>query len=79
MRVVIFLKVKEVCVVPVLPWEERRAPCRFAMGRKGMSRVVLPRAEEKCGLSFCRGWETCGVPLCCEGRAKGVAVLTSAS
>ena len=79
MRVVVFLKVKEVCAVPFLPWEERRASCRFVMGRKGMSRVVLLRAEEKCGLSFCRGLETCGVPLCFGGRAKGVAVFTSAS
>ena len=79
MRVVVFLKVKEVCAVPFLPWIERRTSCRFVMGRKGMSRVVLLRAEEKCGLSFCRGLETCGVPLCFGGRAKGVAVFTSAS
>lgn len=79
MRVVVFLKVKEVCAVPFSHGRKGVRRVVFAMGRNGMSRVVLPRAEEKCGLSFCRGLETCGVPLCFGGRAKGVAVFTSAS
>lgn len=46
MRVVVFLKVKEVCAVPFSHGRKGVRRAVFAMGRNGMSRVVLPRAGD---------------------------------
>ena len=58
----------------VLPWEERRVSCRFAMGRKGMSRVVLPRVGDVRRAALLR--------RPCEGHGRlyfGFVVLSSPS